>query len=812
MRIQAVLLFLFVSLSIFSQSVEISGSVVDQSGKAMEGVTVAVENTHCGTNTSETGQFRFECKTAFPFVVSVSMIGYERRVIRVEKAVDASNLKITLSASDKMLDEVDVKARKTESTFQRIDASHAAVVVDASGGIEGLLKTQIGVASGNELSSQYRVRGGNFDENMIYVNNTEIYRPFLIRSGEQEGLSFVNPDLVESVDFSAGGFDASYGDRMSSVLDVKYRKPTKSMGGVTASLLGASAHAGGSALKGRLTHVTGMRYKTNQYLLGSLDMKGDYSPSFLDMQSYITFTAGKQWSFDVLGYYARNRYRFVPQNRETSFGTISEVKKLKIYFEGEEDDRYQTGLVTGSANYRPSNRHLFRFSGGMFRSFEEENYDILGEYWLQQVLGGNVDSDVDQGSQNIGIGGYLQHARNELLGVVTHQEVMGNHYFENHTIRWELKYQREKFSDYLNEWEMRDSAGYSVPGGGDALELAYHYNARLKTASDRFSAYVKDDLAIGLPSGQLSLVYGIRASYWSFNDETIVSPRVSMSFVPSQHPDWRYRLATGIYYQAPFYREIRSPEGKINKNIKSQKSVQILAGTDYYFEIGEQKFKFTAEAYYKHLSRLIPYQVDNVRIRYSGINNAHGYATGIDLKLNGEFVPGAESWVGLSLMRSEEDIDDDFYVVADKDGNSKTVYPGYIPRPSDQRLNFSLFFQDYLPNNPYFRMSLNMLYGTGLPFGPPNSARYMAVNRMPAYRRVDMGLSRDLKQLFGGSSAQTGGRQMVKEAWIGLEIFNLFNFSNTLSYFWVTDIDNRQFAVPNYLTSRRINLKVSVSF
>ncbi len=810
MRIIITTILSILSSVIWSQTLSLSGNVFDENKRALEGVNIAVTGTYYGTTTDMKGKFSLECPVKLPIELSVSMIGYNTNTLKLTKPADCTNIAITLNATDKMLDNVEVTGSKTHSSFQKLDATRALLAVDASGGIESLLKTQIGVSSSNELSSQYRVRGGNFDENMIYVNNTEIYRPFLIRSGEQEGLSFVNPDLVESVDFSAGGFDVSYGDRMSSVLDVKYKKPKSTAGSASASLLGASAHLEGSAIKGKLTHVTGVRYKTNQYLLGSLDTKGDYKPSFTDVQSYITFSASPKFTFDILGYYANNRYQFEPRNRETSFGTVSEVKKLKIYFEGEEDDRYKTGLVTGSVNYMPSSKNLYRISAGTYRSFEEENYDILGEYWLQQVLGGDNTGNEGIGGEidNIGIGGYLQHARNELLGVITHQEVMGNHFFDNHTLRWEVKYQREKFIDYINEWEMRDSAGYSVPGNSDGLQLSYRYRTDLKTESNRISGYIKDDVLLQISGGNLSLSYGIRASYWDFNDELIVSPRANISYTPDEKPHLRYRLATGIYYQSPFYRETRNSAGELNKSIKSQKSIQILLGHDHYFAMGDQQFKFTAEAYYKHLTQLIPYQIDNVRIRYSGENNAKGYATGLDLKLNGEFVPGIESWAAISFMKSEEDIENDSYTITDKDGNIKTIYPGYIPRPSDQRVNFSLFFQDYLPNNPLLRVNLSMMYGTGLPFGPPNSERYMAVNRMPAYRRVDMGFSKDLKELFNVGK----GNNLIKDAWIGLEIFNLFNFSNTFSYFWVTDVENKQYAVPNYLTSRRFNLKLSVKF
>lgn len=806
MRLFLFILLFSITLASHGQKHTFTGTVFLSDEKPAEGANVAIEGSVCGATTDSKGKFSFTCTSDFPVRIVVSMIGYGGAEKIVTSAQACHNLTFTLSPTDKMIEKVDVKGRRRNSDFQKIDATHARLITDASGGIESLLKTQMGVSSNSELSSQYRVRGGNFDENMVYVNNTEIYRPFLIRSGEQEGLSFVNPDLVESLDFSSGGFDVSYGDRMSSVLDVKYKKPQKSAASIQGGLLGASGHLEGNSLKGKLTHVTGVRYKTNQYLLGTLDMKGDYAPSFLDGQTFLTFSPSSKLTFDILGYYAQNRYRFVPQNRETSFGTISEVKKLKIYFEGEEDDRYQTGLVAGAVNFTPQKGHLLRLSGGIYRSFEEENFDILGEYWLQEIIGGETNGTNNE-MENIGVGGYLQHARNELLGVVNHTSITGRHSVNAHLIGWELKYQHEKFKDYINEWELRDSAGYSVPGNNESLKLAYAYNASLNTRSNRVSGYLKDNIIIELNRGILRLNYGIRASWWDFNGEWNISPRVNVSFTPASNENLRYRLAAGIYYQSPFYREIRNSAGEINKNIKSQKSAQLLAATDLFFHLGDQPFKFTAEGYYKHLTRLIPYQIDNVRIRYSGENNARGYSAGLDLKLNGEFVPGVESWASVSILKTVEDIDDDSYVIKDKNGNQTVVYPGYLPRPSDQRVNFSIFFQDYLPNNPTLRIHMNMLYGTGLPFGPPNSERYKAVNRMPSYRRMDMGLTQELNKYLN-----TGQSKTIKNAMATLEVFNMFNFSNTISYFWVTDVSNRQYAVPNYLTSRRFNLKLTLEF
>jgi len=790
------------------QRVTISGTVSDSTSTAIENANILIKNTTTGTVTDSNGAFTLRTATQYPITLQISSIGFATTEFTINKNDNLSKIKITLSTKNEQISEVNIKGSQTESSMTKIEANLTNVLPDASGGnIEGLIKTQLGVASNNELSSQYRVRGGNYDENLVYVNGIEVYRPFLIRAGQQEGMSFVNPDLVSSVEFSPGGFNTEYGDKMSSVLDIRYKQPEEFAGSGQISLLGASAHVEGVSKNKKVTYITGLRYKTNKYLLGTMDVSGDYNPSFFDVQSYLTYKINPAWSVEGLGYYSRNAYNFIPVDRETVFGTISEVKKLKIYFEGEEKDLFNTGFVSLALSHaRNSNNHYKLLVSG-YRTYEEETYDILGQYWLQQLESQpGEEPNPDEGITNIGVGSYLQHARNSLLGVIQNVAVQGKHRFNEHLLSWQVKYQHEYFSDYINEWEMRDSAGYSVPTKSDKLELAYSLNADLDISSNRITGYIQDEYRLQTNAGDLFFNYGARINYWSYNNEFLFSPRLNVSYIPAGNRNFRLRGAVGIYYQSPFYKELRMPDGKLNEDIKAQKSAHYVLGGDLYFDVRERPFKFTTEAYYKNLTNLISYQVDNVRIRYSGKNDAVGYATGLDMKINGEIVKGLESWASLSIMQTREDILDDSY----EDENGRIVYPGYIPRPSDQRVNFSLFFQDYLPNNPTFKVHLNLVFGSGLPFGPPRSPRYKATFRMPPYRRVDMGFSKDLTTFFNKNRDKE--HSAFKRFWVGLDFFNLFNIDNTISYFWVTDVNNRQYAVPNYLTSRRINFKIHAEF
>nr|WP_321409853.1 TonB-dependent receptor [uncultured Carboxylicivirga sp.] len=808
----SIVLQLFVSHQIIAQQkqIEIKGNIVDSTGSPIPFANIVINKTNEGSVSDETGNFSFSTFTQPPFILKISSIGFAELEMEVKSAEDLNNLKITLESKTEEIGQVEVEGNIKDQSFTKIDPKLIDRLPDASGGgIEGLVKSQIGVSSNNELSSQYRVRGGNYDENLVYVNDIEIYRPFLIRSGQQEGLSFVNPKLISSLKFSPGGFEAQYGDKMSSVLDVQYKQPKELKGSLSASLLGASGHIEGSSKDNKLTAIAGVRYKTNKYLLGTLDVSGDYNPTFFDAQTFITYRLSDKIKLEALGYYSYNAYDFMPVDRNTVFGTINEAKSLRIYFEGQEHDNFQTGLGAFTFKYNPDAYNQLKVTAMGYRTYEEETYDIMGQYWLQDLEGtdGSTPAITDP-AENIGIGTNIEHARNDLFGLIQNLAVQGKHQLDNHLLSWEAKYQHERFKDRINEWEMRDSAGYSIPVTNTELILKYALNSNLETKSNRVTGYLQDEFKLETNRGIFVINAGIRASYWDFNNEFILSPRLNTLYHPAENNKTRYRFATGIYYQSPFYREIRTPQGELNYNIKSQKSVQFVAGYDKIFDVKERSFTFTTEAYYKHLTDINPYQIDNVRIRYAGENNAQGYATGLDFKINGEFVKGIESWANLSIMKTEEDILDDSYTVTDENGLEQVVYPGYIPRPSDQRVNFSLFFQDYLPNNPTFTVQLSVLYGTGLPFGPPQSERYKATQRMPSYRRVDIGFSKDLMNIYHNMTRS----KTIKNAWLSVEIFNLFNINNTISYTWVNDVFNRQYAVPNYLTSRRINLKLAVEF
>ena len=765
-----------------------AGHIVDKGGKAIEGATIIETQTLTGSVTDATGRFAIRYAGKYPTRVAVRSLGYKADTLTIPTA--SRDIKIVMNIEDIESDEVSVVGRKMNTGFEKIDASVAANAVSTDAGVEAVIKSQMGVASNNELSSQYRVRGGSFDENLVYVNGIEVYRPFLIRSGEQEGLSFVNPDMVEEINFSAGGFDASYGDKLSSVLDVTYKRPRQFHAGGRVSLLGAQVHAEGSAASGRLTHITGVRYKTNQYLFGSLDTKGDYSPTFLDAQTFWTITPGSgRTTVNLLAYFAQNTYKFTPTDRETSFGTVSDAKTLTIYFEGGERDKYRTCVAAASVDHTPSDRLKLNLTASMFRTEEEETYDILGEYWLQEATNSQSQTAVDQ-SENIGVGGYMQHARNFLFGEVYALSVGADIALGTYnSMRAQAKATREHYTDLTDEWAYTDSAGYMTSPSAGSLsmdETRYADNALWQT---RFEAYVCNTTK-GIPVGDgvMTLTTGMRIARQDIGG-VIWSPRVSANLMTGR---WRFRLAAGRYGQLPNLREMKRPDATLNRDLGPQKSWQLIGGADLYFGSEERPMKFSVEAYGKWLRDLNPYSIDNVRMRYEAENCASGYAVGMDFKLNGELVKGAESWATLSIMQTQEDIEGDGH--------------GYIPRPSDQRLQFSMMVQDYMPGNKSVTAMLSMFFGTGLPFGPAGSERWQQTSRMPGYKRVDLGLYKDFALTKEGDQR----RERLRSAKIGLEIFNLFDFANTISHFWVSDTDGHQYGVPNYLTSRRVNVKISI--
>jgi hypothetical protein len=749
--------------------------------------------------------------------------------------------KIKLSANEKMefnplllfnnqMSEVVINADKRR--FQQVTYLDPLLVTklpSASQDFNAILFTLPGVSNRNELSSSYSVRGGNFDENLVYVNGIEVYRPFLIRSGQQEGLSFVNPDMVSSVLFSAGGFETKYGDKMSSVLDVQYRKPRKFTGTAGASFLGSSLHLEGASKNYRFTWILGARYKTNQYLLKSLNTQGTYKPFFGDIQSFVTCNATNKLELQFLGNISSNKYEVVPENRETSFGTLNEALKIKIFFDGQEVDRFATQMGALSAVYKEFNEKLvLRFTGSVFNTKESEAFDIQGQYYLSKLETDFTSVSFGDSLQNIGVGSYLNHARTNLNAQVYSAEHKGS-YGKRNQVLWGTKYSHEVVNDKLREWKYVDSAGYSLPvTDPQQIVLNDVIKQKIKLSSNRVSGYVQGIWNKELKdTSELFLTAGLRANYWDFNNQLVVGPRASLGFKPNwRKRDFLFKFASGYYYQPPFYRELRDINGNINYNIKAQTSIHFVLSSDYNFKAWKRPFKFVAEAYYKILDNIIPYQVDNVRIRYSATNNAQGYAKGIDLKINGEFIKDLESWASVSFMQTQEDIKGDYYydyynsegvkIVNGYTANNIAVdsvmyTPGYIPRPTDQRINFGLFFQDKMPLIPRLKMNLNMVFGTGVPFGAPGSERYQQVLRMPAYRRVDIGFSYQAMKEEAIVERKEMGK-FIKSVWISLEVFNLMDTDNTVSYIWVEDVTNRQYAVPNYLTGRQLNLRTIIKF
>lgn len=804
MKIRKYLLLILVLTPCFlyGQRIKVSGTVSDGEGKPLDYATVFVEKSLIGTITNEKGYYSVDVSVRDSLAIVFSCVGYKstRRVIVAPEGDFV--LSVRLRSTEWSLDEVVVTSSvKRLGGMERVDAGQGRLMADASGGnlIESIISTFAGVSTNNELSSQYSVRGGNFDENMVYVNGVEVYRPLLVRSGQQEGLSFINSDLVAEVGFSAGGFDARYGDKMSSVLDITYKKPERPFeGSISGSLLGASVYLGQKSRK--FSQIHGFRYKTSSSLLSTLDTKGEYNPNFLDYQLFMTYEFLPKWEVNLLGNISRNQYNFEPEERNTSFGTLADAKQFTVYFDGKEKDEFLTGFGALTLKTNAVKNTELSFTASAFNTNETETYDISGEYWLSNL-------DLDTESQNadkeqaLAIGNYHEHARNRLNSTVTAFSHAGMTRIVGNEVRWGLTWQQEKIDDRISEWERRDSAGYNWPHTGESLKMVYNLYSRDKMNSTRFGAYLQDTYKFRIKEGLLAITGGVRASYWDFNEEWLISPRFTFAFVPNWKRDFTFRLAAGIYYQSPFYKEVRDTvntgEGNtivmLNKNIKSQKSVQFVAGMDYSFRAVDRPFKFTVEAYYKKLDNLIPYTADNVRIRYAGENLSSGYAMGLDMKFFGEFVPGTDSWLSVSFMKSEE-----------------TINGVKVPRPTDQAYNISLFFQDYFPGNPKWKVQLKGHLADGLPFSPPGSGYEARTFRTPSYRRLDIGMSR---QLIGEDNRKTTTiLQYIRNMWVGVDVFNLLDISNVNSYYWITDVANNQYAVPNYLTGRQLNFRLIVDF
>ena len=796
-----IIICLIATLKMMAQEFTLQGRVTDDDNNPVELATVSVVSQGKVAFTSLKGEFSMHLHSADSVAVKFSMIGYKTKVRILRKPRGKQTLQVVLHTDATMLGDVNVTGEKIQSDqTQEIKIKDIKMAPSANGnGVEGIIQQQAGVSTHSELSSQYNVRGGAFDENSVYINNVEVYRPFLVRSGQQEGLSVINPYMVDKIGFSTGGYGAKYGDKMSSALDITYKtlkakgkKPVVE-GSLAASLLGTDAYIGIGTRK--LSWLNSVRYKTTSYLLGSLETKGEYKPNYLDYQTYLSYQPNKRWKIDFIGYISDNHYNFEPSDRETSFGTMENVKSFRVYFDGHEKDRFLTYFGTLGITRNITRNTSLSLLGSAFYTKEQEKYDIQGQYWLDQT----------ETSENLGVGTYFEHARNYLSARVMSAKLMLRHKVQKHNVEAAVTLKREHIEENSIEYEMRDSAGYSVPHTGKDLYMIYSMKARNELNANRMETYIQDTyrfssgIADSTGNGQThyTLNYGVRMSHWNFNRETILSPRISLAIIPANHENTTLRLAAGLYYQAPFFKELRDTTtvngvtvASLNEKIKSQRSIHFIAGYDYRFRMNDQRFKFSAEAYYKALSNIVPYSVSNVKVVYYGQNECSGHAAGLDFKLYGEFVPGTDSWLSLSLMDTKMKL------------NGKS-----IPLPTDQRYAVNLFFTDYFPGSRKWRMSLKLAFADGLPFAAPHKELETNSFRATAYRRADIGMS---YQLLDNSRHEK--KTLLKNVTLGVDCLNLFGIDNVNSYYWVTDVTNQQYAVPNYLTGRQLNARVLLEF
>lgn len=786
--LQIICLCAFVSAQ--AQTFTLSGRVIDENNDPVEFASVSCPKQGKMTMTSLKGDYSLQLQSADSVEIRFSMVGYKTKVRTLRRPRGKQTMQIVLHSSDNALSEVTITGKRIETgQTQELSKEHLKSMPSTTGNaVEEMIQSQAGVSTHSELSSQYNVRGGSFDENSVYINNVEIFRPFLVRSGQQEGISVINPDMVEKIGFSTGGYEARYGDKMSSALNIEYRRPKRFEASATASMLGASAFVGMSNKK--FSWSNGLRYKTTKYLLGSMDTKGEYQPTFIDYQTYLTYSPNKRWDIKFLGNISDNHYNFTPEDRETNFGTMENVKAFKVYFDGQEKDVFRTFFGSLGITRKFNENTSLSLIASAFNTREQEKYDIQGQYWLTQT----------ETSENLGVGTYFQHTRNYLKAHVESAKLLFKTKQKKHDIEAAFTYKWEHIEENSVEYEMRDSSKYSIPHTGKDLYMIYSMRAKNTLTANRVEAYAQDTYRFTGSEGKTlyTLNYGLRLAYWSFTKETILSPRLSLGIIPAFNENITMRFATGLYYQAPFFKEIRDTTttngityASLNRKAKSQRSIHFIAGFDYRFKMNNRPFKFTAEAYYKALGNLVPYSVNNVKAVYYGDNMCSGHAAGLDLKLFGEFVPGTDSWVSLSLMNTSMKL------------NGKS-----IPLPTDQRYAVNLFFTDYFPGTTRWKMSLKLALADGLPFSAPHRELESNVFRAPAYKRADVGLNYRIID----NSDRHKKRNPIRNLWVGAECLNLFGINNVNSYYWITDVTGQQYAVPNYLTGRQINVKLSVDF
>ncbi|MFV8343081.1 TonB-dependent receptor [Flavobacterium sp. XS2P39] len=815
-RVILVFFFLLVGFSSAAQSARIKGVILDKNNQPVENVNIFCLGKTTQSNAN--GFFSLAVPANQQLLVVFTHISLKKTTVGMFlKSNEDYEFNLVMSDHQEQMGEVIITAknRKRVQGITTIEPEVIRKIPGANAGIENILKTLPGVNSNNELSTQYAVRGGNYDENLVYVNEIEVYRPFLIRSGQQEGLSFTNTDLVQNVDFSAGGFQAKFGDKLSSVLDITYRKPSQFAASIDASFLGASLSVDAVSKSGKWSAITGIRYRNNSLLVKSQETQTNFRPTFADIQTNVNYQASAKWQWSFLGNISQNKYQYQPLARQTNFGTIANPMALSIYYEGQEKDRYDTYFGALKTTFNLSDNATLKFIGSVFHTLEQEYFDIFAQYRLGEVdanIGSETYGDV---SFSRGIGSQLNHARNDLDALIVNAEVKGFQDWKESQLEWGVKYTRESIRDRLVEWEVIDSAGFSIkppivvlpendqPYAPYVGPLVPYQNVRATNFNtiNRFSGYAQWSRKDKLGSSEVSYNAGIRMHSWEVSGAALAgksqitfSPRAQFALKPDWEKDMVFRLSGGLYHQPPFYRELRDAEGVVQPNVKAQQSVHFVLSNDYSFKMWKRPFKLVSELYYKALADVNTYTIDNVRIRYAANNNAKGYAQGVDVRLNGEFVPGTESWFSFGYLKTEE--------------NSENK--GDIARPTDQRLKFGLLFQDFMPNIPSVKIYLNLVYNTGLPGGSPSYADpYLYQNRLRDYRRADVGFSKVFMENSVENSTK-GWFKSFKELAVGLEIFNLFNNQNAITNTWVRDVYSKnQYAIPNYMTTRVFNVKLS---
>lgn len=832
MRIMAVVIFVMISLSSFSQKkiAFVSGKVIDENENILKGVSITILGKQNGIITSDSGTYRLKVPADKTFALVFSFSGYrEEQKNFFLSENEEENVVVKLYNSSKLLNPVVISDQKerTETGLVKINPKSATTLPGATGGVEGLIKILVG--SNNELTSQYSVRGGNYDENLIYINDFEIYRPYLVSNAQQEGLSFINPELVKNISFYTGGFQAKYGDKISSVLDIQYKKPTAFSGSVYISLLEQGFHLEGSSKNQKLSWLFGVRSKTNKDLLSSQEVQGNYIPSAADVQGLVSYRFSKKLELEILGIASGSKFTLIPQSAQKSSAVFSPLftadLALDIFFSGQEIDNYNTNLIGLSLNQYVSKKIKLKWMASHYADNENENYDITGDYLFGERDFDKTSSTYGEIINPLGAGLYQDYARNSLNIEVYNFSHKGSYDKGKHFIQWGASFDHTIIHDKLNEWKLQDSAGYSLPYDPNMLNLSSVTKSSANLNVDKYSGYVQDNIRLGDAARPVTLQAGVRFNYNSLNREFIVSPRVQFSYKPDWEKDIVFKTSAGVYDQPPFYREMRGYSGIVNTALKSQKSKQIVAGFDYNLSTGEHPMRITTEAYYKSLTDVDIYDIDNVRIQYYGNNNAVAYAAGLETRLYTELVKDAESWLSIGIGQTKEKLDNDnYYLYTNASGqiitstttdqvvaDSLKKEVGYIRRPTDRRVTLGLFLQDYLSTNKNFKVHLNMIYGSNMPYNIPNSVRYRDALIIEPYIRVDIGFSALLlseKSLRRSHSPFRG----FENIWASLEVFNLIDRANVISYQLIKDFANNTFAIPNRLTPRLINFKLIARF